>query len=207
MCVCVCGLQSLVTHDSHADSATFGPSRTSLSQPIADWIHTYIEIKNATAAPRSLYLFPSDSDASKPLSSTKWTRTVKSVWKRHSGVPLCPKVYAARRQGHAPMTRGTHLTRLRRILLTGSALILHHMAQVGDAFEQDASLCGGGDAALLQDAGERRVRQGGEQPSRVRRRRRCVRLRCHLRSPPRTMGNGKRMRGEISLASRIYPHQ
>ena len=99
MCVRVCGLQSLVTHDSHADSATFGPSRTSLSQPIADWIHTYIEIKNATAAPRSLYLFPSDSDASKPLSSTKWTRTVKAVWKRHSGVPLCPKVYAARRQG------------------------------------------------------------------------------------------------------------
>ena len=105
------------------------------------------------------------------------------------------------------MTHGTHLTRLRRILLTGSALILHHMAQVGDAFEQDASLCGGGDAALLQDAGERRVRQGGEQPSRVRRRRRCVRLRCHLRSPPRTTRNGKRMRGAISLASRIYPHQ
>ena len=62
-----------------------------MSQPIVDWIHTYIVLKTAALVPDSDFLFPSAADPSKPLSPSAWTRLVKAVWKRHSGVPLCPK--------------------------------------------------------------------------------------------------------------------
>ena len=86
------GCQYVATRlPSDVRSATFGPSRTALSQPIVGWIHKYIEIKTTASAPDSDYLFPSAADPSKPLSPSAWTRLVKAVWKRHSGVPLCPK--------------------------------------------------------------------------------------------------------------------
>ena len=63
-----------------------------MSQPIVDWIQTYIDLKAQTAEPQSLFLFPSTVNPSEPLSPSEWTRLVKAIWKRHSGVPLCPKV-------------------------------------------------------------------------------------------------------------------
>ena len=86
------GCQYVATRlPSDVRSATFGPSRTALSQPIVGWIHKYIEIKTTASAPDSDFLFPSAADPSKPLSPSAWTRLVKAVYKRHSGVPLCPK--------------------------------------------------------------------------------------------------------------------
>jgi integrase len=53
-------------------------------------IHTIIWLASLDATQKH-YLFYRGDDASKPYESSAWTHVIKSLFKRHSGVPLAPK--------------------------------------------------------------------------------------------------------------------
>lgn len=73
---------------AHKTSAVLGPSKTTVPPPIARWLRAYIAL---AAIPDGGYLFYQGDDVFAPLPSPQWTRTVKAVMKRWSGVPMAPK--------------------------------------------------------------------------------------------------------------------
>ena len=125
-------------------SAVFGPSRTTLDGPIAKWLKIYIDLKEASGAPCT-YIFHKAGDSSSPLSPSRWSRVVQAVWKRHSGVPLTPKVHAPPLPMHmlvfhisAAFRECAHLSQHD---TQGLALVVRCMAEVRRALERDAPLC------------------------------------------------------------------
>lgn len=67
--------------------AVFGPSRTALGRQAVRWTDVYLSHLPDTPT----YLFPLARDPSKPLGRSAYTKMVKAVWLRHTGVALCPK--------------------------------------------------------------------------------------------------------------------
>ena len=87
----------LTQPDLHKTSSVFGPTRTTVSTVIAQWMDLYLHLcdkqegigtASTTARP---YLFHQARRRDQPLSPSQWTRLVKACFKRHSGVPLAPK--------------------------------------------------------------------------------------------------------------------
>lgn len=80
----------LSSPSDHKTAAVFGPSRTTLNAKVSALVDEYTALADLDTASKH-YLFYKGDDASAPYSPSAWTKTIKSLFKRHSGVPLAPK--------------------------------------------------------------------------------------------------------------------
>ena len=73
---------------AHKTSAWLGPIKTSINASITPWLDSYVSLNSLLVGS---YLFHENDDHSKPLRDVNWTKFIKALFKRHSGVALCPK--------------------------------------------------------------------------------------------------------------------
>ena len=72
----------------HKTIATFGPSITTVPASITLALKKHIAL---AAVPHSGYIFTASDNPFEPLEDYQWTRLVKALFKRYSGVALAPK--------------------------------------------------------------------------------------------------------------------
>ena len=77
----------------HKTSAVFGPTITTVPAPAAALLTAWLSAtdRTGTSAEQQPYVFVPGTDASKPLGAPQWTKLVKAVFKKHTGVALAPK--------------------------------------------------------------------------------------------------------------------
>ena len=89
-----CFVLDLSEPDAHKTAKKVGPSRQTLGKMICEQLTTYISLmpRNAVAKP---YLFAEPgTDHGAPLEMYSWTRLIKFIFKRHSGLSSRPVCYA-----------------------------------------------------------------------------------------------------------------
>ena len=74
---------------AHKTSAIFGPTKTTINSSVTPWIDAYLSLKESVLF--GSYLFPDKDDPTIPIRDYNWTRLIKSLFKRHGDVGLCPK--------------------------------------------------------------------------------------------------------------------
>ena len=78
----------LSTPGAHKTASVFGPACTTVTGAVADSITSLVAIDSLQSGE---YLFHAATNRALPLDSTAWGRFVKAAFRKHGGVPLCPK--------------------------------------------------------------------------------------------------------------------
>ena len=73
---------------AHKTSAVFGATKTDINASITPWLDDYIEL---AGIPDGGYLFHKRGDFYAAVSSSSWTRIVKSTFEQHGNIKMAPK--------------------------------------------------------------------------------------------------------------------
>ena len=69
-----------------------GPSISSLPESIGEWVAAYEKSLEFEFLPPNPYLFSLASAWDRGMSSSQWTQFIKSVFQRHAGISVPPKL-------------------------------------------------------------------------------------------------------------------
>ena len=75
----------------HKTSAVFGPTVTRVPEAACALLTAWLRLTGRAAAAQPFVFVAAGADAAAALGAPQWTKLVKALFKRHTGVPLAPK--------------------------------------------------------------------------------------------------------------------